>query len=81
MMWLQGAYVYDAILSASPVLHDFAKKGTKAIPYMEYPIPLSYKEAKEQKAEKERRAYAELKAYADSLRKRKETETGGDEVG
>lgn len=35
--WLQGAYVYDAICCASPILHAFAKKGTKPIPYHKEP--------------------------------------------
>ncbi len=41
--WLQGAYVYDAILGAAPVLHAFAKKGTKPRPYREEPFPLGEK--------------------------------------
>lgn len=61
MLWLQGAYVYNAILSASPILQAFAKKGTKPGPYLEYPIPLDDKEAREQQEEKERRAYAKMK--------------------
>ena len=28
-LWLQGMYFYEAICDASPVLHAFAKKGTK----------------------------------------------------
>ena len=33
--WLQGMYVYDAISRLTPVLHAFAKKGTKPQPYVE----------------------------------------------
>lgn len=33
--WLQGAYIYDALIRAAPVFHDFAKQGTKAHPYLE----------------------------------------------
>lgn len=39
-LWVQGAYIYEAILDASPVLHDFAKKGTKPLPYRDRPIGL-----------------------------------------
>lgn len=35
--WLQGAYVYDAICLASPILHAFAKAGTKPVPYHKEP--------------------------------------------
>ena len=41
--WLTGCYVYDAILSASPLLHAFAKKGTKAHPYHKEPYPMTEK--------------------------------------
>ena len=30
--WLQGAYFYEALADVSPILHAFAKKGTKPIP-------------------------------------------------
>lgn len=33
-MWLQGAYIYDALCRVSPILHAFAKKGTKPTPYL-----------------------------------------------
>lgn len=35
--WLQGAYVYDAMCGVSPILHAFAKKGTKPVPYLKEP--------------------------------------------
>ena len=37
-LWLQGMYVFEAILCASPVLHAFSKKGTKPLPYAEKPF-------------------------------------------
>ena len=39
-LWLQGAYVYDAISRLVPLMHPFAKKGTKAEPYLDKPYPL-----------------------------------------
>ena len=56
-MWLQGAYIYQAVLCASPLLHAFAKKGVKPIPYPKEPMPLGVEledKDKELKAEKER---------------------------
>jgi hypothetical protein len=46
-LWLQGLYVYEAILRASPILAAFAKAGTKPIPYLEEPYKLD-KTEKEQ---------------------------------
>ena len=40
-LWLQGAYIYDAISRLIPIMQPFAKKGTKAIPYLEKPYPLN----------------------------------------
>ena len=36
--WLNGLYTYTAICDCSPILHDFAKKGTKPIKYLDKPI-------------------------------------------
>lgn len=35
--WLQGMYIYDALLRVSPVYHDFVKSGTRAHLYVEEP--------------------------------------------
>ena len=50
-LWLQGMYVYEAICDASPVLHAFAKKGTKPIPYSAKPYPLNEKQSKREEEE------------------------------
>lgn len=42
-LWLQGAYIYEAVLDASPVLNALSKK-KKPITYRSEPIPLSDKE-------------------------------------
>lgn len=52
--WLQGMYVYDAIMRLSPILHAFAKKGTKPQPYVEVPYPISQAGVEEAKARKEK---------------------------
>ncbi len=53
-LWLQGLYVYQALCDVSPVLHAFAKSGTKPNPYPEKPYPITSKEAKERKEEEQR---------------------------
>lgn len=50
-MWLQGAYIYDALCRVSPVLHAFAKKGSKPIPYPTEPYSITEKQAELKKEE------------------------------
>lgn len=47
-LWLQGGYIYEALLDASPVLNALAKDHT-AIPYRSEPFPLSEAEAEQRK--------------------------------
>lgn len=55
-MWLQGLYTYEAVCDVSPVLHAFAKQGTKPIPYREKPFELKSAEpVQETEEEKEKR--------------------------
>ena len=35
--WLQGLYIYEALCDVAPVLHAFAKSGTKVRPYPDKP--------------------------------------------
>lgn len=39
-LWIAGMYIYEAVCDASPLFHDFAKKGTKAHAYRDKPYPL-----------------------------------------
>ncbi len=61
--WLQGAYIYDAFCLASPLLHAFAKKGTKPIPYPDKPY-----EAKKQADPKTAKAEFLARWKADKAR-------------
>ena len=60
-LWLQGLYIYEAILDASPILRSFAKKGTKPIPFSKEPYPLSAAEIKEREERKAKAQMEELK--------------------
>lgn len=51
-LWLQGMYFYEALGDVSPLLHPFAKKGTKAVPYRSEPYPL-YGEGPRQETEQD----------------------------
>lgn len=52
--WLQGMYIYDALARIAPVLHAFAKKGTKAQPYVEEAYPINKKKMEDAQLKKER---------------------------
>ena len=70
-LWLQGMYIYEALCCVSPVLHAFAKSGTKPQPYPDKPYAISDKEIKECKEtiEKENRkkAMAVFMAWSSQL--------------
>lgn len=61
-MWLQGAYIYDAICRISPILHAFAKKGTKPVPYLTEPYAVTKQQEKQTEQKKEKAAYNANKA-------------------
>lgn len=51
-IWKQGVYIYEALCDVSPVLHAFAKRGTKPLPYPEAPYGMEGY-VKEKQKEKE----------------------------
>lgn len=53
-MWLQGMYFYDALSRVAPILHAFAKKGTKAQPYVEEAYPINKKTMEDAQLKKEK---------------------------
>ncbi len=64
-MWMQGLYTYKALLCVSPILHAFAKAGTKPEPYLDEPFPIDEKEVREREAEKAKAAAARFKMFVD----------------
>lgn len=51
--WLQGIYVYEAVGCLAPILHAFAKRGTKPGKYPEKPYSVTERQRKaEEEAEK-----------------------------
>ncbi len=61
-LWLQGLYFYEALCDVAPVLHAFAKKGTKPIPYSKEPYALTEQEHKERKERDRQQSLEILKA-------------------
>lgn len=63
---LMGLYVYEALCDVSPVLHAFAKKGTKPVPFSSKPYRLEQKRKEltpEEQQEKEDREVRMARAY------------------
>ena len=67
--WLQGAYVYEAICDVAPVLHAFAKRGTKPHKYSSAPYAASKEEQQSQEKLKAQQAQAKMKAWAERINK------------
>jgi hypothetical protein len=61
-LWMQGLYIYEALCDVAPILHAFAKPGTKPIPYTEKPYPLTKEEATANKEAEEKAARDKAKA-------------------
>ena len=66
-MWLQGAYIYEALTRVSPLLHAFAKKGTKPAPYLAEPFAITEKQAEYQQEEKDKKTYDKGKALIEGF--------------
>lgn len=60
-LWLQGLYVYEAILDLAPILRAFTKN-PKPEKYSKEPYPISEKERKRRKERDERIAAEEFRA-------------------
>lgn len=66
-MWLQGMYIYEAICDVSPILHAFAKKGAKPLPYPSKPYPISEKQIRQEREEKERKLAEKGKKFMEAM--------------
>lgn len=66
-LWLQGAYIYEAIADLSPILHAFTKKGTKPEPYADSPYPITKKQQERIRLEKERKTAEKGMRFMEAL--------------
>lgn len=82
---MQGMYVYEAICDVSPILHAFAKKGTKPEPYAKEPYAITESEIREREEREARarqeRIKAEFAAFAERMRKKMPQEAHPDSKG
>lgn len=85
LLWLQGAYIYEAICDVAPILHAFAKKGTKPQPYVKEPYPITESEIQEREERearlKQERIKAEFAAFAARIQKKMPKEAHPDSKG
>lgn len=83
-LWLQGLYIYEALCDASPVFRDFAKRGTKPVPYRDKPYELFSQPKREREQSKEERADNRAKTVMEMFMvniNRKFEQKGGEENG
>lgn len=88
-LWLQGAYFYEAMLDAAPMLHAFAKKGTKPTPYRDAPFEIFQKKVKDgaarlpetQQEKNDKKAKAVMEMMMISINRKFEAKGGGSDGG
>lgn len=86
-LWLQGAYIYEAILDAAPVLRfSFNKKPPKPIPYRDQPIDIHIGARKQEKKQEkplsveeksDKKAKAMMEMFMVSINKKFDGKGGG----
>jgi len=65
--WLQGLYVYEALVDVAPIFHAFAKKGTKATPYRKEPYDLNMRQDKEKQEKVEQKSDDRAKVFMEAF--------------
>lgn len=66
-LWLQGLYIYEALCDVAPILHAFAKCGTKPIAYTTEPYPLTEKDIAEKKEREEKRKFEQMQVMMGAM--------------
>ncbi len=65
-LWVQGAYIYEVLADISPILVAFPRKGAKALPYLNEPIPLTRRDVLQKKEREARIRYEKQKSKVTS---------------
>lgn len=80
-MWLQGLYIYKALLCVAP-LYDFMSRKREPQPYLEAPYPVTRKRDNQARKEAADKKLANdldfVKAWAESFNKRFENKEGSE---
>lgn len=71
-LWIQGAYIYEALCDVSPVLRAFAKNGTKPQKYRSEPIELfgSAEQDKHKEEIKQQKVFDKMQAFMHQFNQR-----------
>ena len=80
-LWLQGLYIYEALIDASPLYHDFIKGKPKPIPYSKEPYPITERQVKEKAEREERLRIEEQRAKVEAWAKRVNSQIKGSNNG
>lgn len=80
-LWLQGLYIYEALIDASPLYHDFVKGKPKPIPYSKEPYPMTEKQIREKEEREERLRIEKQKAMVEAWAKRVNSQIKGNNNG
>lgn len=80
-LWLQGRYIYDALLAVSPMFRTNFKGGTiKPEPYTKEPYPITELDrkalAERKRAEEEEKLKNQFRAFVEAFRTKKEGQNG-----
>lgn len=75
--WKQGMYFYEALIDVSPILHAFAKKGTKPRPYPSEPYGIKNEEDKKQDEKKVENEQLKARLHFMNLTKALQKQFGG----
>jgi len=69
--WLQGMYIYEAFCDVAPVLHAFAKSGTKVRPYSSKPYQFSSQQSNAVKQKRKEKSvspeFAKMHAFVEEF--------------
>ena len=65
-LWLQGAYIYNIMVSVAPTYNSL--KPHDPLPYMEHPIPITEKEVEEIEKQKMIEAAKAFEKYAENMK-------------
>jgi hypothetical protein len=76
-LWLQGMYIYEALCNVSPVLHAYAKKGTKPHPYSEKPYAITAMQRKLDEEERTRKIVEKGKRFMNAVMQSTNKRFGG----
>ncbi|MGM9763503.1 MAG: hypothetical protein ACI3ZQ_05750 [Candidatus Cryptobacteroides sp.] len=83
LAWLQGLYVYEAVGCLAPILHAFAKRGTRPRKYPDKPYPVTETQIKDQmekeQADKNNAVQSKMMEWISRMRKKfnEKEETNG----